>query len=133
MIQINDQKEDFLYHAFMIRLIQEGHYKLIETKGQSKILTLDEKNIFAWVNAKDIGEILVTSHKAHMTDNMLSLGKYRLYDVKDESDLTDLMHLELFVGEGKWQGYLLTTGLPTDEKKRNRIIPTKEIITKATG
>ena len=41
--------------------------------------------------------------------------------VKDERELTDLEHLELLVGEGIWQGYLLTTGLPTDEKKRNRI------------
>lgn len=28
-----------------------------------------------------------------------------------------------------WQGYLLPTGLLTDEKKRNRIIPTQELMT----
>lgn len=116
----------------MIKVIDEGSYQLIETKGQTKILTLDEKRSFAWVNAEDIGEILVTSHKTHKTDNILSLGKYRLYEVKDEPDLTDLEHLELYVGNNTWQGYLLTTGLPTDEKKRNRIIPTNEIITKST-
>lgn len=117
----------------MIKLLQEGHYKLIETKGQTKILVLDDKRIFAWVNALEIGEILVASHKTHKTDNILAIGRYRLYEVKDEPDLTDLLHLELLVGDGVWQGYLLTTGLPTDEKKRNRIIPTKEIITKSTN
>jgi hypothetical protein len=53
-----------------------------------------------------------------------------MYDVKDESTLTDLVHLELHAGIGIWQGYLLPTGLPAGSKIRNRIIPTKEIITK---
>jgi hypothetical protein len=113
----------------MIQLVQSGKYRLIETKGQTKILTLDKKKTYAWVNAADIGEILVTSHKSHITDNILSQGNYRLYNVKDEPELTDLQHLELFIGESEWQGYLLTTGLPTEKKRRNRIIPTKEIIT----
>jgi hypothetical protein len=115
----------------MIKLLQEGQYKLIETKGQTKILTLDGKKTFAWVNAADIGEILVTSHKSHKTDNILAIGRYRMYDVKKEPDLTDLYHLELHVGNGTWQGYLLPTGLPNEKKKRNRIIPTDEVITKS--
>lgn len=116
----------------MIKLLREGKYSLIETKHQSKILTLDDKKTYAWINADAIGEILVVSHKAHVTDCILAVGNYRLYDVKDEPELTDLMHLELFVGDGIWQGYLLTTGLPTDANNRNRIIPTREIITKTT-
>lgn len=121
------------YYWIMIELIQQGDYSLIETKGQIKILTFDNEKIFAWVNVMEIGEILVTSHNPHKTEHLLALGKYRLYDVKVEPKLTDLIHLELLVGEGKWQGYLLPTGLPTDQKKRNRIIPTKEIITKSFG
>lgn len=112
--------------------MQEGSYQLIETKRQIKILTLDDKKTFAFINAAEIGEILVTSHNPHKIDYILSRGKYRIYEVKDESRFTDLVHLELLVGDGVWQGYLLPTGLPTDEKRRNRIIPTKEIITKAT-
>lgn len=114
----------------MIRLLDKGTYHLIETKGQTKILMLDKKKTFAWINADDIGEILVSSHKSHKVDHVLAIGKYRLYDVKNEPDYTDLEHLELFVGEGLWQGYLLTSGLPNDEKKRNRIIPTNETITR---
>lgn len=116
----------------MIQLLQSGKYSLIETKSQTKILTLDNKKTFAWINAEEIGEILVASHKSHRTDNILAIGNYRLYNIKDEPNLTDLIHLELLVGDGIWQGYLLTTGLPKGKKKRNRIIPTKEIITKST-
>ncbi len=115
----------------MIQLLSSGNYTLSETTGQTKILILDDKKIFAWVNAVEIGEILVTSHKKHPVDTLLAVGPYRLYKVKDEPKLTDLTHLELFVGDGIWQGYLLPTGLPDDEKKRNRIIPTREIITKS--
>ena len=104
----------------------------METKGQTKILTLDNKQTFAWVNVADIGEILVTSHNPHTVDHVLARGAYRIYQVRDEPKLVDLIHLELLVGEGAWQGYILLTGLPTDEKRRNRIIPTKEVITKST-
>lgn len=114
----------------MIQLIREGVYKLGETKGQTKILTLDEENVYAWVNAARIGEILISSNKPHEINNILTIGKYRLYKVKDDLKLTDLEHLELFVGDGSWQGYLLTTGLPDSENKRKRIIPTNELITK---
>lgn len=105
---------------------------MIETKGQTKILTLDNKKTYAWVNVEEIGEILITSHKTHETDNILSVGDYRLYDVDDDPNLVDLQHLELSVGDGMWQGYLLLTGLPSDKDKRNRIIPTEEVITKSS-
>jgi hypothetical protein len=114
----------------MIRLVKEGEYRLIETKKHTKILTLDGKETFAWIIAGDIGEILVASHTPHIIDHILCVGAYRMYDVKDESTLTDLVHLELHAGIGIWQGYLLPTGLPAGSKIRNRIIPTKEIITK---
>lgn len=117
----------------MIKLVQEGTYTLIETRGQTKILTLDGKHTFAWIYAEDIGEILVTSHKSHQIDHVLAIGKYRLYDVKKEPKLTDTKHLELFVGSGLWQGYLLPTGLPTKKTGKNRIIPTREIITKSAS
>ena len=116
----------------MIKLNQQGTYALIETEGHIKILVLDNKETFAWITASDIGEILVASHKPHEVDHILSTGKYRMYEVKDEPDLTDLVHLELLAGDGVWQGYLLPTGLPRGTKKRNRIIPTKEIITITT-
>lgn len=130
MIPVTAKKSAYLYIFIVVKLLRSGIYKLVETKGQVKILTLDEEQIFAWIYAEGIGEILVASHRQHKADHILSFGKYRLYEVKDEKRLTDLKHLELFVGNGVWQGYLLPTGLPTEAKKRNRIIPTNEIITK---
>jgi hypothetical protein len=112
----------------MITVMQRGMYRLIETKSQTKILILDGVNTYAWITALEIGEILVSSHKSHREDCVLATGNYRLYRVQDEPKLTDQIHLELHVGCNTWQGYLLPTGLPTDEKKRNRIIPTAELI-----
>ncbi len=117
----------------MIQILARGEYRLIETKHHTKVLILNEKNTYAWVNAENIGEILVATHKIHKKDNLLAVGNYRLYDVKDEVTYTDQKHLELQVGCGYWQGYLLPHGLPTDEKIRNRIIPTNELLTTTTN
>jgi hypothetical protein len=99
----------------------------METKGQTKILYLDD-TVYAWVQPADIGEILVASHKKHATDTLLAMGEYRLYDVRSEPHYSTHEHLELEVGDEIWQGYLLLTGLPTHAKKRRRIIPTMEVI-----
>lgn len=112
----------------MIKVLKRGSYTLIETRKGIKVLKLGRKS-YVWINVSGIGEILVSTHRKHYTDHILGTGSFRLYDVKEEPEITDLMHLELLVGEGKWQGYLLLKGLPTDEKKRNRIVPTSEVIT----
>lgn len=116
----------------MIRLLKEGTYRLIESKSQTKILTLDSQFSYAWIMAYDIGEILVSSHQTHAEDCVLSVGKYRIYEVEQESNLSDQLHIELCVGTGLWQGYLLPTGLPTETKKRSRIIPTQEVISRTS-
>jgi hypothetical protein len=118
-----------LYCLSMISILRRGEYKLIETKHDTRILILDDKERFAWITAENIGEILVTTHASHTEDNLLAVGKYRLYDVENEPKFTDQQHLELQVGCGYWQGYLLPNGLPTEEKIRNRIITTKELLT----
>jgi hypothetical protein len=111
----------------MISVIQSGQYKLIETKHNTKILYLDNLT-YAWVEPQNIGELLVASRRVHKTDCMLSLGHYFIYDVVNESALSDQIHLELEVGKNHWQGYLLLSGLPDKNKKRVRILPSQEII-----
>ncbi len=111
----------------MITLMQKGEYRLIETKGEVKVLYLDDKS-YGWIFANGIGEILVLSHSPHKADHVLAIGRYRLYDVDDDPKYSDNQHLELHVGDNSWQGYLLLTGLPTDAKTRSRIIPTHEVI-----
>ncbi len=114
----------------MITIIKQGSYQLFETSHDTKILRLDDQT-YAWPYANQIGEILVHTKikfdpaKCHR----ITSGRYRLYNVKLENQLTDLEHLELSVGGGLWQGYLLPTGLPHRGKTRSRIIPTDELIT----
>ncbi len=112
----------------MITLLKTGLYKLVETKHNTKILYLDN-DTYAWVETTEYGEILVSSHKVHINDCVLSIGHYYVYRVEDEAYVSDHTHLELEVGKDHWQGYLLLTGLPDSHKKRGRIIPTREIIT----
>lgn len=111
----------------MITLLQNGEHRLIETKKNTKVLYLDDA-IFAWVEPPSIGEILVTTHQSHKADCLLSTGDYYLFTVDGEPELSDHIHLELEVGRNTWQGYLLLTGLPTEQNKRTRIVPTHEII-----
>lgn len=111
----------------MIKLIKKGKYSLVETRNDVKVLTLDNKT-YVWIFTKLIGEMLIATHHPHKTDQKLAKGEYRLYDVFDDPDLVDQLHLELSVGEGDWQGYLLPTGFPKGKKQRSRIIPTNEVI-----
>lgn len=117
----------------MIKLIKQGDYKIVETWGETRILDLGSNGKFSWIFAKNIGEILVTTKKNFNNLYTLARGQFRLYEVRGEPNLTDLKHLELYVGEGSWQGYLLPTGLPNEKDIRNRIIPTPEIITQTSG
>ena len=116
----------------MIRLINQGNYLLTETFDHTRILALDNTQRYAWINAGEIGEILIHTSKKFNPAYIIAAGPYRLYDVKGEAELTDLLHLELFAGNGIWQGYILPTGLPTENDKRNRIIATDEVITRTT-
>lgn len=112
----------------MIKLIKSGRYKLIRTKHYVKILYLD-KDAFAWIEPPKIHELLVTTHRQHKTDCLLSVGRYNLYDLKDDQRFSSHLRLELEVGEGQWQGYLLLNGLPTDQKIRCGIIPAHDVVT----
>ncbi len=109
----------------MIRLKKQGKYQLGETKSGVKLLHLDDKQ-YIWLNIPSIGDVLSLPSLPHVTTAVFSEGVYRLYDVKDESDLVDLRHLELEIDSNQWQSYLLLTGLPRGRKRRSRIIPTNE-------
>ncbi len=113
----------------MINLVQKGLYKLIGTVDKKKMLYLDGTG-YLWANAKGIGELLTLSKEPHRQESLMAEGEYRIYKVKDEPHLVDLLHLELSIGKGKWQGYLLLTGLPTKNRIRRRIVPTSEVISK---
>ena len=116
----------------MVKLVLQGKYKIIETWGETRILILDDKDRYAWIHASGIGEILVTTKKKFTSHYTIARGKFRVYEVRKEAELIDGLHLELYVGEGLWQGYLLPTGLPKNKDIRNKIVPTNQIITQAS-
>ena len=109
----------------MISILQRGIYRLIQTKPQTKILILDDEKMYALTGE----EILITTYNISSEDCVIATGNYRLYEVTNETNLSDKMHLELYIGLSAWQGYLLPTGLPTNEKMKGTIIPTNEVIT----
>ena len=111
----------------MIKLTRHGIYKLTETRNHTKILSLNNDS-FAWVEPRNIGELLVLAHVGNVHQKVLSVGDFNLYLVDNEPDLHDMFHLELEVGADIWQGYLLLTGLPTKTHPRTRIVPTTELI-----
>ncbi len=91
----------------MIRVLGEGEYKLAETPAQIKILVLGNRS-YLWLFKPDHRQTLVVAtRKKPKVDHVLAIGRYRLYEVKDESDLSNFMHLELSLGNRRWQGYLL--------------------------
>jgi len=113
----------------MIKILDQGCYQLYKATNESKLLTIDKKKNYIWNKQADKEDITLCAYKNSKKDELLTVGKYRLYAVKNENDLSDGEHLELFVGDGKWQGYLLPTSLPSDKKLTSPIYPTEEIIT----
>lgn len=116
----------------MIKLITQGTYRIVGTADHKMILYLGRQG-YHWGYAPGIGYLLTFSKHYHKTKYQLARGQYKLFSIKDEPHLIDLMHLELSVGKGKWQSYLLLTGLPTSEKIRSRIEPTKELVALERG
>jgi hypothetical protein len=116
----------------MIRVIGSGSYRLDETAGAFKLLMLDsygEKCTYAWEWVNGIN-IRLTDRKPDEAHYTLADGKYRMYEVRDETGLTNQLHLELSLGGSTWQGYLLPEGLPEGAKTKT-MRPVKELITKS--
>lgn len=134
MTYVTEEDAIVCYFVPMVKLVRSGGYKIIETWGETRILSLDGGENYAWVFAGDeIGEILVSTKKRFASHYTLVKGKFRLYEVKRESKLSDGFHLELYVGEGLWQGYLLPSGLPKNKEIRHKILPTQQIITETSN
>ena len=113
----------------MITRIETGIYKLTETPHRMKLISLSRHGKYILTGLEGIGDILAITRRPHRVHAVLSTGAYHVYSVEAEPHLSDQLHLELEVGHGQWQGYLLPTGLPDGEKLRSRIIPTHEVVT----
>jgi hypothetical protein len=115
----------------MITLLQSGKYTLLQAIEEVKALLLDKK-LFGWDEVVAEEELVFFSLKQFHPIGISTTGKYRLYEVKGEKKLVNAIHLELFAGDGKWEGYLLPDGLPTKEVPRKKIVRIDQTITKVT-
>lgn len=117
----------------MVKAIKQGDYRLIQTDNGARVLNLSQKKNYIWIRNDGNGEIKIVNSLDLKTSSILAEGKYRVYEVNSETKLADGLHLELSTGPGRWQGYLLTQGLPKHENLSSRIVPTIEVITKSTS
>ena len=116
----------------MIKVLKSGKYQLVETSQQIKVLYLDETP-YIWLYIPGIGHVIEMTHNPHRAEHILAQGSYRIYDVKGEERFSRHKHLELFIGDGAWQGYLILTDLPSETRKRVRIVATNEVVSALSG
>ena len=114
----------------MIKLLDSGTYKLVETINNQKALILDDKSFFLWKNTDCDGQLKYIKFDPAQICCMLSINNYRLYDVASEPNLKNGIHLELYAGRKRWQPYLLRKGVPTTKNKNMSISKIEETITK---
>lgn len=91
----------------MIKVVSKGDYTLYEDQQKRKILVLDGAKLLLWTG----NELQLVVDTSSVRKETLSLGKYRLYKVENESDLTNNYYLELYVGKKRWKGYLLPSNI----------------------
>lgn len=115
----------------MITVIKAGNYRFITTVDRLSVLSLDNKRNFFWEEQNE--GIVLVYQSSEKKGHIVQAGKYRLYTVRGEPRLTLGGHLELLVGKGKWESFLLPSGLPTDLIYRKTIIPTNECISRSSN
>jgi len=105
-----------------VRVQAQGHYELFETTHQHRILVLDHKQWFAWVQGQQ-GEILVRSDADHQKDRTTQTGQFYLLDFEDDPTYKDMPHLFLQKGD-RYEEVMLPNGLPTEEDHQKRLVKT---------
>ncbi len=101
----------------MIKIVDRGEYSKTKIKDGKIILSIvntdksNTKTVYI-LNSPSDSEIFPPS------------GKYRIYQVQDELQLSNGSHIELLHARGKWQGYLLS--------KDGLLTSIKELITKCS-
>ena len=108
----------------MIKIVSKGDYILHEEDKNKKILQLDDIKPLLWEDEN----VIHSANQNFVPKRILSSGKYRLYKVSNEPNLTDNYHLELYVGSKKWQGYLLPTNILKMRKQAIPITASNELI-----
>ena len=106
----------------------QGNYELFETAHQHRILVLNGKKWYAWMEGQE-GEILVHSDSDHQKDHTIQQGAFYLVGYENDPDHRDMPHL--FLGkDDTYQELILPNGLPTEEDHQKKVIKTDQTLPK---
>jgi hypothetical protein len=103
---------------------EKGHYELFETNHHHRILVLNNRQWFAWVQGQQ-GDILVLTDSDHQKARTLQQGQFYLVDFEDDPKYKDMPHLFLQDGD-RYQELMLPNGLPTEQDRQKRVVKTDE-------
>ncbi|MAU34157.1 hypothetical protein CMN23_03470 [Candidatus Saccharibacteria bacterium] len=111
----------------MIILTGVGRYDTAIIGEGSQLLSFDDTTFkyFPSSASLEFYDGAADSWNSH-TSLHLSQGTYRLYDVRDELNLHETLHLELEDEGGFLTCYLIPNGFPTVHRKRVRYIATPQ-------
>jgi hypothetical protein len=107
---------------------QQGRYELFETTHHHRILSLDRKRWYAWVEGQ-AGEILVRSDSDHKKARTLSKGRYHFVMFDDDPKFKDMPHLFLEDG-GRYRELMVPNGLPNDRDYQKKVVDTGSTLSK---
>jgi len=105
-----------------VKVQEQGHYELFNTTHQHRILVLNDKQWFAWVQGQQ-GEILVHSDADHQKQHTLQTGQFYLVDFEDDPTYKDMPHLFLQTDD-RYDEVMLPNGLPTEQDHQKKVVKT---------
>ena len=111
-----------------VKVQQHGQYELFETTHQHRILVLNNKQWFAWVQGQQ-GEILVHSDADHKKDHTIQKGQFYFVDFEHDPTYKDMPHLFLQKGD-HFEEVMLPNGLPVEEDHQKKLVKTDHTLPK---
>ncbi len=107
----------------------KGNYELFETTHGHRILVLNDKQWYAWVEGQK-GEILFLSDSDHEKGHTVQEGEFYLAEFEDDPEFRNNQpHLFLQKGNG-FQELIVPNGLPTENDNQKRVVSTDETVAK---
>jgi len=108
---------------------EKGNYELFETTHGHRILVLNDKRWFAWVEGRE-GEILVLSDSDHEKDHTVQEGEFYLAEFEDDPKFQNNQpHLFLQKGD-HFQELIVPNGLPTEDDNQKKVVSTDDTVAK---
>jgi hypothetical protein len=111
-----------------VKVQEQGHYELFDTTHQHRILVLNDKLWFAWVQGQQ-GEILVLSDADHQKQHTLQTGQFYLVDFEDDPTYKDMPHLFLQTDD-RYEEVMVPNGLPTEQDHQKKVVKTEHHLPK---